>query len=260
MRRPGGGDGNNCKNTGMADYWINRLAVHLDYLHLICGLAWLLFGCLGRFGMEGRNRRAGGWWQVAVLLLALEQWSRGFNESCGPGTNRELANFLLTLAPGFLLLEYAWQIFRAPGRWLPVRCIIYAGLLAMAGWLSLGASPGGMVFLQLAVIIPGALASLAMLPGAGGLPTREGRWLGLAAFGLVVFMVSVAGVDTFDRALFFAHPDSTARRCRSERAWPGRHRTRRWDPPGNPLGVARLVRRPAHWGGGRPARRPEPRR
>ena len=196
----------------MADYWINRLAVHLDYLHLICGLAWLLFGCLGRFGMEGRNRRAGGWWQVAVLLLALEQWSRGFNESCGPGTNRELANFLLTLAPGFLLLEYAWQIFRAPGRWLPVRCIIYAGLLAMAGWLSLGASPGGMVFLQLAVIIPGALASLAMLPGAGGLPTREGRWLGLAAFGLVVFMVSVAGVDTFDRALFFVHPDSTAHR------------------------------------------------
>ena len=46
---------------------LGAVAAHLDYLHLVCGLAWLLFGCMCRFGIHWKNRIMARWLQLAPV-------------------------------------------------------------------------------------------------------------------------------------------------------------------------------------------------
>ena len=186
---------------GMAFYLIDRLAANLDFLHLICGLAWLLFGCLCRFGMEAKNRPAAGWLQAAVFTLATSQWSRVLNDSFGSSAGHALANFYLTMAPGFLLVEYALGSVPGKDRWLPLRGLLYAALLGWAGWGVTGSSPENRLIIQTVLLLPGALASLALLRGANWRHSAEDRWLVAAAFGLAAYVASRAALDPYDRDL-----------------------------------------------------------
>jgi len=192
----------------MSLYLINRLATHLDFLHLVCGLAWLLFGCLCRFGMDWRNRPAAGWLNVALLILAVEQWSRVLNDSGGAGPGWGVVNVFLTVTPGVLLVEFALQNWRGPGRWLPLRCFIYTVVLVLAGGIIAQGQREDSLVIQCTLLLPGALASLALLRGPVWRPEGTSRWLGLAALGLVVFVASLAVTDTNDRPLF---PGGTVR-------------------------------------------------
>jgi PAS domain S-box-containing protein len=195
----------------MALFLINHLAAHLDYLHLMCGLAWLLFGCLCRFGMHWKNRPAAEWLHAAVLVLAVEQWSRVLNDSYAAGAGRAPFDFFLITAPGLLLVEYALQCWRRPGRWLLLRCLIYAGLLILAGGFIQTEHRDTALLVQSALLLPGALASLVLVREPARRPAGTGIWLGLAAAGLAVLVVSLAGLDARDQPLFTAAtgPDAT---------------------------------------------------
>ena len=194
----------------MAIYLIDRLTEHLDYLHLVCGLAWLLFGCLCRFGMDWHNRPAAGRLHAAIFMLAVSQWSRVLNDSFGSSAGHALANFYLTTVPGFLLVEYALGNRPGQDRWLPLRGLLYAALLGWAGWAEVRTSPENRLILQTALLLPGTLASFALLRGANWRHSAEARWLVAATFGLAAYVASRATLDPFDQDLFLGrviHPD-----------------------------------------------------
>jgi len=194
----------------MALYFIDRFAAHLDYLHLICGLAWLLFGCLCRFGMDGKDRPAAGWLHAAIFTLAVAQWSRVLNESFGGSAGHALVNFYLTMAPGFLLVEYALEPHWRKGPWQSLRLLIYASLVGVAGCWMARASSENRLLIQTILILPGALATLAMLRGTNWRRSAEGRWLAPAVLGLAAYLASRVALDPFDRDLFLglvAQPD-----------------------------------------------------
>jgi len=194
-------------DPGMALYFINRLAANLDYLHLTCGLAWLLFGCLCRFGLEGRDQKAAGWLHAAIMALAAAQWSRVLITSFDGNATLALVNCYLALAPAFLLVESALAPRWGNRRWVPLRVLAYIVLLVMVGWVAVGASPHRRLLIQLALILPGALASLTLLRGPRERGEAEGRWLVAATVGLAIGVASQAVLDPFDRNLF---PGSTA--------------------------------------------------
>ena len=185
----------------MAATLLNKLAGHLDYLHLVCGLAWLMFGCMCRFGIRWENRILAGWLQLAVFALALEQWSRMLNDSLGVNFYHDSFNFYLTLVPGFLLFEYAREAFAPRERVSFGAVLVYLGILALAGWGRAQEPFAGSLLIQALLILPGALASLTLLHRVNWRQTTEGRWLALAAVALGVFLASTAGTDSFDRAL-----------------------------------------------------------
>ena len=186
----------------METHLLNGIAAHLDYLHLGCGLAWLLFGCMCRFGIRWKNRPVANWLQLAVFTMAVGQWSRVLNDYIGASRVHDLTNFYLTLAPSLFLLEYAYETFTGKGRFSITRWIFYLGLLGFAGWFKQHAGAEQVFFLQIMLVTPGALASVAILHRSNWRHTTEGCWLGFTALGLVSFAASTAWLDSFDNVLF----------------------------------------------------------
>jgi PAS domain S-box-containing protein len=185
----------------MATNLLNAIAAHLDYLHLVCGLAWLLFGCMCRFGIRWKSRIMAGRLQLAVFALALEQWSRVLNDSIGINPYHDLISFYLTLLPSFLLVEYASETLTQTGRVSLGRWAAYLGVLVFAGWFRAEAHLERSFLIQAVLILPGALASLAILHRSNWRHSAEGRWLGLATLGLGGFIASTAWTDSFDWVL-----------------------------------------------------------
>src|ERR1700739_3887779 len=185
----------------METYLLKGIAAHLDYLHLGCGLAWFLFGCMCRVGIRWKNPLAAGWLQLAVLAMAVAQWSRVLNEYIGINPVHDLANFCLTLIPSFLLLEYAYESVTGSGRVSFGRAIVYGFLLVLAGWFKTPLHMEQNLWVHSLLIVPGALASAGILHRSNWRHSAEGRWLGLTAFCLVTFMGSTALTDSWDRML-----------------------------------------------------------
>ena len=180
---------------------MSAVATHLDYLHLVCGLAWMLFGCMCRYGIHWKNRVMAGWLQLAVFTLAAGQWSRVLNDSLGVDAGHDLVNFYLTVLPTVLLLEFALEAVRERGQGVLGRWAVYLAGLAFAGWFRARAGLEHSLFLQAMLILPGALASLALLRRSNWRHSAEGRWLALATLGLGGFIASTAGADSFDTGL-----------------------------------------------------------
>jgi len=180
---------------------MSAVATHLDYLHLVCGLAWLLFGCMCRYGIHWKNRVMAGWLQLAVFTLAVAQWSRVLNDSLGTNASHELVNFYLTVIPTVLLVEFAMEALRDKGRGVLGRWAAYVAVLAFAGWFRVQADLERNFWLQAVLILPGALACVALLHRSNWRHSAEGRWLALATLGLGGFVASNAWADSFDTGL-----------------------------------------------------------
>ncbi len=190
----------------MAQYLIDRIAAHLDYLHLLCGLAWLLFACLTRFSVSWKNPRAAAWLQAAVFALAIGQWCRIFNDSLGMSSSHALLNSLLSLIPGCLLVEFALETHRGQRRWPWLRGLLYTALLLLATGLIIGSERKTQLVIQSCLILPGAGLSLIALRGADWRRSATDRWLGLAILGLSAFLASTADLDAADWDLLAERP------------------------------------------------------
>lgn len=185
----------------MVRYFLDGVASHLDYLHLVCGLAWLLFGCMCRFGVRWKNAVVAGWLQLAVLALAMQQWLRVFNDSLGVNPIHDLANFYLTVLPSVLLVEYALETLTGRGRVRAGRCLAYLVILVFAGWVRNRLNLEQSAIIPVILILPGAVAATALLHASNWRHSAEGRWLALVTAGLAGFVASTAWADSYDRVL-----------------------------------------------------------
>ena len=141
------------------------LAGRLDYLHLFAGLAWLLFGCLGRFGVWSPGHpMASRPLHRAVWVLAIAQWVRVVNVSIQPWLvsdvsrfSRELLGFSLLLLVAFYLGELVCELLTRPGKSAPGRWIHLCYLLpaALAGGLS--PEESRMFLVKGLLLLPGAV-------------------------------------------------------------------------------------------------------
>ena len=182
---------------------LHELATRLDYLHLICGLGWLLFASLGRFGAwEQGQPLANRWLQWGAAALALDQWLRGLESLVGASLVFDLVAFLGSIIPLLCLVEFirsAWLATgrKAPGQW------VYAVLLGAVALVSVGRrdTPG---VLDLAVMaVPVALGSAGVFFHAARQRGKPGRWLkvtGLALGGFVLGLPFTATSEGFSNS------------------------------------------------------------
>ena len=169
----------------------HELAIRLDYLHLVCGLGWLLFACWARFGVwEAGHPLANGWLHRAAAALAVDQWLRGLPALGGHPLALELLCLAFALVPLGCLLEFSRTDFAArhratPGRWLH---LVLLGSVALSG----ARHPGGVSFPDLTFLaLPAALGSAAVFIRAARGERRRAGWLVVIALALVGMVMAL---------------------------------------------------------------------
>jgi PAS domain S-box-containing protein len=121
---------------------LHELASRLDYLHLLCGLGWLLFACWSVFGNWPAGQPQGNrWLQVATAALALDQWLRLLPATGAEPLLADTLTFLFALVPLMALLEFSRATLAGSWRWMPGRwihfpllaCVVLVGLRRPSG-------------------------------------------------------------------------------------------------------------------------------
>jgi len=135
---------------------LQALIARLDYLHFVCGMAWLFLGVLCRFGgWEKDHLLASRWLRWSFFALAIDQWIDGSGAVWAGQFTHEAAAYLASLLPLLGLLEFGRRVaagsrMRALARWSLLLTLAFLAWLACRQHL-------GCRFLSLTVIaVPAA--------------------------------------------------------------------------------------------------------
>ena len=167
---------------------LNALASRLDYLHLLCGLGWMLFATWSQLGSGVTPALPGGrWLRIAAWTLALDQGFRLVPGIGLPPLADEILTLLSALVPLLALAEFgraslAARGVRMPGRWLHLA--LAAGFALLGTRQKSGASHADLLVVAVPAAALVGAALLRTAQGSGGRRYLLGLAVGLAGTAL----------------------------------------------------------------------------